>query len=291
VNDEQEIRAALTAACTQRGKQAEIAAAFEVHPSTVKRWIEGAEIPPPVRKLLRLYLFGEIPFGLVHTPADVATLLEFEPDEFRIIGLLANRAGQSPAAWIRSQILSYLAFYDALSTGTSAQLIARKQPAAASSPPPQQQPITLAPVAPLPENIMPLETAETHWIDLIGGIAAGSQITSDISPEPIRCAKPYAEDCYALRVFGQSMEPKIPDQSTIIVRHWHEKGFPRKGTIVVYSDGFGSTLKEFGYRKARPDEERDTMGNVPVLRSLNKSFPDVQTIEGGRIDAVFVEMI
>jgi len=33
------------------------------------------------------------------------------------------------------------------------------------------------------------------------------------------------------------------------------------------------------------------VGNVPVLRSLNRDFPDVQTLEGGKIDAVFVEVV
>lgn len=33
------------------------------------------------------------------------------------------------------------------------------------------------------------------------------------------------------------------------------------------------------------------MGNVPVLRSINKAFPEVQTLEGGKIDAEFVEVL
>jgi len=283
VNSEQEIRSALTNACQQRGKQAEIAAAFEVHASTVKRWIEGAEIPPPVQKLLRLYLFQEIPFGLTHEKADLSSLLQFDAQEYRLITLHAERAGQAPAAWIRSQILAYLAFHEALETETA--LPAEKIIPIPRTPIRKTPPILR--VADAPDR----EEEAVHWIDLVGGIAAGSQISTDVTAEPIRSCRPYGEDCYALRVFGQSMEPKIPDQSTIVVRTWHEKGFPRKGTIVVYSDGFGSTLKEFGYRKARADEDPDTFGNVPILRSLNKAFPDVQTIEGGRIDAILVETL
>lgn len=84
----------------------------------------------------------------------------------------------------------------------------------------------------------------------------------------------------------------LPDGSTIVVKVFHpDMGTPKKGTIVVYSDGSGSTLKEFGYRKAMAGEEADKFGNVPVLRSINKAFPDVQTMEGGRIDAVLVEVI
>jgi len=32
------------------------------------------------------------------------------------------------------------------------------------------------------------------------------------------------------------------------------------------------------------------MGNIPVLRSLNPAYPEVQTLEGGKIDAVLVEV-
>ena len=51
------------------------------------------------------------------------------------------------------------------------------------------------------------------------------------------------------------------------------------------------SLKEFGYRKAKGDEEPDAFGNVPVLRSLNKNCPEIQTMDGGKIEAVFVESL
>lgn len=136
-------------------------------------------------------------------------------------------------------------------------------------------------------------TATGMWLDLRGGVAAGAPISSHIVEEPVRVKRTYPDDHYALRVFGQSMEPKIPDGSLIIVKHWPlEKGTPRKGTIVVYSDGTGSTLKEFGYRKAKPSEltEADAMGNIPVLRSLNKAYPEIQTLEDGKIDAILIEV-
>lgn len=132
-----------------------------------------------------------------------------------------------------------------------------------------------------------------HWIDLHGGVAAGAPISSHVTAEPVATTKSWPEDHYALRVFGQSMEPKIPDGALIIVKRWpSEKGIPKKGTIVVYSDGTGSSLKEFGYRKAKPGEstDADAMGNLPVLRSLNPAHPEVQTLEGGKIDAILVEV-
>jgi SOS-response transcriptional repressor LexA len=135
--------------------------------------------------------------------------------------------------------------------------------------------------------------SKSYWIDLHGGVAAGAQITSQVVPEPIPVDKQYPSDHYALRVFGQSCEPKIPDGSTIVVKAMVNGGYPRIGTIVVYSDATGSALKEFGYRKANRGEEdmADRMGNIPVLRSVNPAFPDVQTLDGGKIDAVFVEVL
>ena len=107
----------------------------------------------------------------------------------------------------------------------------------------------------------------------------------------MRTAKAYPADHYALKVCGRSMEPKIADGATIVVQRFQDKGFPKKGTIVVYNDGHGATLKEFGYRKAKAGEEANGFGQVPVLRSLNKEFPEVQTMEGGRVDGIFQEII
>jgi len=142
-------------------------------------------------------------------------------------------------------------------------------------------------VAEEPSQISPVYLIEHH-----GGIAAGAPITSQVLEDKIQVSREYPADHYALSVFGASMEPKVADGSTIIVRSFHpDKGTPKKGTIVVYSDGSGSTLKEFGYRKAEAGEDADKFGNVPVLRSLNKAFPDVQAMDGGRIDAVLVEVL
>lgn len=142
-------------------------------------------------------------------------------------------------------------------------------------------------------SIRPQNALDTsaHWIDLRGGVAAGSQISGDAPCETIPVAKTYPEDCYALRVFGHSMEPEILDRSIIIVQRLPSGTHPKKKSIVVYSDAMGSSLKEFGYRKAKGDEEPDAFGNVPVLRSLNKNCPEIQTMDGGKIEAVFVESL
>ncbi|MCW1917045.1 hypothetical protein OJ996_25875 [Luteolibacter sp. GHJ8] len=85
--------------------------------------------------------------------------------------------------------------------------------------------------------------------------------------------------------------PTVPDGSTIIVKAFKDQGFPKKGSIVVYNDGFGTTLKLFDYEKANGDEEHARFGKVPVLKSINPEFPDVEPLEGRRIDAVFVEVL
>lgn len=267
---EEQTRTLLCEELLNRGAQTRIAEDLGVSATTVMRWKEGGEIPPPMIKLLRLRLLGEIPFGAVHNQADMESLLEFHPEEWRVIEILAKRAGQETGAWIRSQILSYLAFsQEALKHG----FVPASSPVAGE-------------VIHFPQH-----KEAGFWLDLKGGVAAGKPIDA-VSEELIPVGKDYPEDHYALRVFGASMEPKIRDGSVIVVQRWQtDRGTPKKGTIVVYSDASGSTLKEFGYRKARSGEEADDMGNVRVLRSLNKASPNVQTMEGGRIDAIFVESL
>ena len=112
MTENSDIRETLAEACEQRGKQAEIAKAMEVHPSTVRRWIEVGEIPPPMVKLLRLYLLGEIPFEMVHPRQDLSSVLRFTADEWRVIETLALRGGITAGEWIRDHVRNYLAFLD-----------------------------------------------------------------------------------------------------------------------------------------------------------------------------------
>jgi SOS-response transcriptional repressor LexA len=135
------------------------------------------------------------------------------------------------------------------------------------------------------------EAPAAHWLDLHGGIAAGAPIAADLAPQPIAVPRAYPDGHYALRVYGQSMAPRIPDGATIIVAPFQGKGSPRKGSIVIYNDGHGATLKELAYRKAKPGEEGNSFNQVPILKSLNPAFKEVQTMEGGRIDGVLVEVV
>ena len=151
----------------------------------------------------------------------------------------------------------------------------------------------------VPANVTPMvspkavdkeEPKSSDLMEILGGIAAGSPITTDPSGTKVAVAKPYPADHYALQVFGHSMEPKIPNRSIIVVKKWKE-GYPKKGTIVVYHDAYGATLKVYDTRKAGPGDDAETGTRVHVLRSLNPEYPDVDILDGGTIAAVFVEVL
>jgi transcriptional regulator with XRE-family HTH domain len=119
MTNEEELQGELLKQLEVRGAQTKIANAIGVNGSTVSRWASGdMAIPPAMQKLLRLYLFGEIPFTLLRPTRDAASVLEFTPEEWQLITILASRAGQEPKAWIRSQILAYLAYYKEQATGS-----------------------------------------------------------------------------------------------------------------------------------------------------------------------------
>jgi SOS-response transcriptional repressor LexA len=127
-------------------------------------------------------------------------------------------------------------------------------------------------------------------MEVLGGIAAGSPIITDPTGTKIAVSKTYPADHYALQVFGKSMEPKIPNRSYIVVRKWKD-GFPKRGTIVVYTDAYGATLKVYDTRKATAADDVEPGTRIHVLRSLNPDYPDVDILDGGKIDAVFVEVL
>lgn len=133
------LRKALAKACEQRGTQAEISKAFEVHTSTVKRWIDGGEIPPPMLKLLDFYFFGTVPPRIANPSTDPQAVLDFDEAEWAIIGSLARREGILEAQWIASRVRDYIAFLEASATGkaplSSLPSAAVSSPASAASTP------------------------------------------------------------------------------------------------------------------------------------------------------------
>gem|GEM_PF-2536017 len=91
-------------------------------------------------------------------------------------------------------------------------------------------------------------------------------------------------DHYLLQVNGESMEPTIPNGSLIEVME-HKVGWPAKGSVVVYADATGASLKVLHTTK---DEEGNRVGQ---LHSINPEFPDVEPIEDGVVQAVFVRIV
>lgn len=116
MTEETIIRQTLIESCSQRGVQAEIARAFDVAQSTVKRWIEGGDIPPPMLKLLDWYFFGTVPPRIEgQSIIDMRNVLNFDEAEWRIIGHIARRQGITEREWIVSRVWDYLSNLEAAS--------------------------------------------------------------------------------------------------------------------------------------------------------------------------------
>ena len=93
----------------ERGEQTKLAEALGIGRATPKRWIEGTEISPAHLKLLKLYLYGEMPFELIRDTLNNSKELEFTEQEWSIITTLSIREGyKTPQAWITAQIRGYL---------------------------------------------------------------------------------------------------------------------------------------------------------------------------------------
>ena len=122
----EKVRSALAAALQKRGRQAEISATFNVHPSTVRRWAEGGDLTAPVVALLDWYFFGVVP-PKIQRGFDARTVLEFSAAEWAVIGALARRSGVTEAEWIASRVRDYLAM---LSPGEPSMLAVAEAPPA-----------------------------------------------------------------------------------------------------------------------------------------------------------------
>lgn len=91
---------------------------------------------------------------------------------------------------------------------------------------------------------------------------------------------------YVLQVEGKSMEPVIPDGSLVVMRKHTIPPIPKVGTIVEYNDERGVTLKKLG-RKKNPETGKMEY----VLHPLNPDFGDIEPMDGGKISAVFVNIL
>ncbi|MCB1092285.1 MAG: helix-turn-helix domain-containing protein [Verrucomicrobiae bacterium] len=71
------------------------------------------------KALLDLYFFGTIPFEIANEKT-LRGVLDFTPEQWRVIEILARRASMTPGKWIATQIRAYLA-YDAAAREISDQ--------------------------------------------------------------------------------------------------------------------------------------------------------------------------
>ncbi len=126
----------------------------------------------------------------------------------------------------------------------------------------------------------------TYGVSVVGNIAAGSLQPGDTIPYSIQTSRPLGKNEYVLRVEGKSMEPVIMDGSLVIMRRHTVPPVPKAGTIVEYYDERGVTLKKLARRK-----NKETGKMEYVLHPLNPAFGDIEPMDGGRVSAVFVDVL
>jgi hypothetical protein len=114
--------------------------------------------------------------------------------------------------------------------------------------------------------------------------AAGSPAPSDTETfAPIRS---YGAGRFACQLHGDSMAPKYPDGSTVILRDRASLKRPvlKNGEIFLFTVRGEKTLKIYGSRKATKEEidagisyqsTKDGKPKVRILRSINPAFPEI----------------
>lgn len=87
-------------------------------------------LSPSEKSLLELFFFGTIPKGVAQVTRDIRSILEFTEDEWRVIEILAKRAGLPAEKWIASKIREYLTWNEE-ARGVAADRGAREKKALA----------------------------------------------------------------------------------------------------------------------------------------------------------------
>lgn len=114
--------------------------------------------------------------------------------------------------------------------------------------------------------------------------AAGTPITAD--GETYAPTREVGAGRFAVQLHGDSMAPRYPDGSIVILRERESLKKPvlKKGQIYLFTVDGENTLKVYQTRVATPDEieaglsyvsPRDGKTKVPVLRSLNPAYPEI----------------
>ena len=137
-----------------------------------------------------------------------------------------------------------------------------------------------------PVEPLPAASFLDQPVPVIGNIAAGALTPGDNIPYQIKTDYQLGKGEYVLQVEGKSMEPVIPDGSLVVMRKHTIPPIPKVGTIVEYNDERGVTLKKLG-RKKNPETGKMEY----VLHPLNPDFGDIEPMDGGKISAVFVNIL
>lgn len=114
--------------------------------------------------------------------------------------------------------------------------------------------------------------------------AAGTPIAAD--GETYAPTREVGAGRFAVQLHGDSMAPRYPDGSIVILRERESLKKPvlKKGQIYLFVAGGEKTLKVYQTRVATPAEieaglsyvsPRDGKTKVPVLRSLNPAYPEI----------------
>lgn len=114
--------------------------------------------------------------------------------------------------------------------------------------------------------------------------AAGTPIAAD--GETYAPTREVGPGRFAVKLHGDSMAPRYPDSSIVILRERDSLKKPvlKKGEIYLFNVGGENTLKVYQTRVATPAEieaglsyvsPRDGKTKVPVLRSLNPAYPEI----------------
>ena len=91
--------------------QAQIAKVLGISGNAVSKIELGLrDLTAAEKKILDLYFFGKLPDGILRPSEEIGHTLDLTEQEWQIIEILALRAGQTPAQWIRTKILDYLAY-------------------------------------------------------------------------------------------------------------------------------------------------------------------------------------
>lgn len=125
--------------------------------------------------------------------------------------------------------------------------------------------------------------------------AAGLPITTDISEE-YAVSEKYPEGYFAVKAFGESMHPVIPNGATSLImgRELWKNPHLKKGQIYTFTINGEQTIKRYNTRPATPNEiERElpyiylssenNKPSVKILESINPDFPEI-IIENGDVE-------